>query len=113
MKVGAAEGLPNTHADAGSRCRRGTLPDFGPARTAGSQGTNAKGEKDYEGAYVSGENACALDPPAKKTRKARPHPPAPIRRRRGRGGLYTLEQVHDPNGPWDGFYYFKEWKVQE
>ena len=86
----------------------GTLPnsDRPSCRVTGK---NAKGEKEYTGGWVGGENTCAIDPPASSAEPAHIFHPDP--EKAGKDDLYTLAIVEDSNGPWDGFYYFKDWKL--
>jgi hypothetical protein len=55
------------------------------------------------GAWLGGENTCAVDPEA--ARHVLHVDP-------GEGGAYVLAPVDDPEGPFAGVYWFEDWKVR-
>lgn len=63
-------------------------------------GTDAHKNPEYWAEWTGGENVCAEDPEAHHIL----HP--------GIGSqAYTIAQVDDPGGPFDGYYYFKDWNT--
>lgn len=90
--------------------QEGTLPDSSCPKCVWT-GTDSKGEKTFYGEWVGGENVCAVDPPEAGSSEP-PHIFHPDPKKAAKDDLYTLVEVKDPQGPWDGFFYFKDWKVE-
>lgn len=82
----------------------GTMPnsDRPKCRAAGK---DAAGDPVYEGGWTGGENVCARDPEA----SAHILHPNPVSA--GQDDMYTLARVQDPDGPWDGYWWFQDWKL--
>jgi hypothetical protein len=86
------------------------LPDGTPP-IATQAGISSKGSNTYDASWVGAENVCAIDPPAANSDEP-PHVFHPDPKKASRDEIYSIVAVSDSNGPWDGFYYFKDWKIQ-
>ncbi|MBI4913719.1 MAG: hypothetical protein HY823_13365 [Acidobacteria bacterium] len=70
---------------------------------------DAQGDPIFSAVLSGGENVCALDPPRNSAEPVHILHPDP--KKAGKDSHYTLAQVQDPKGPWNGFWYFKDWKA--
>jgi len=68
-------------------------------------GKNANGKMEYSGSWTGGENVCAIDPEA-ASHCLHPNPKSAVP-----ADMFTLVPVDD-QGPWNGFYYFRDWKMK-
>lgn len=84
----------------------GPMPDSKPPTCRVVGQTGQPPEPVYEAGWTGGENVCDLDP------DAAPHVFHPNPAEAGRDDLFTLIQVRDPGGPFDGCFYFQDWKVE-
>lgn len=67
------------------------------------------GDPTFEIRLEGGENVCAIDPPSGDAPMHILHPDP---ERSAADDQYLLARVADPGGPWDGFSYLRDWKLQ-
>jgi len=67
------------------------------------------GDPTFEMRLEGGENICAIDPPSANEPMHILHPDP---EKAAANDQYLLGQVDDSGGPWDGFYFVREWKLK-